>query len=45
VQYLIQYKKDRNKEIVQLETNLNKAQIICKNLQKKQNIKQAKNKV
>jgi len=44
VQYLIQYRKNQNKEIVQLETNLNKARIIYESLQKKQNIKQAKDK-
>ncbi len=41
----MQYKKDRDKEIVQLETNLNKVRIICESLQEKQNIKQAKNKI
>ncbi len=45
MQYLIQYKKDRNEKIVQLETNLNKVRIICESLQKKRNIKQAKNKI
>ncbi len=40
----MQYKKDQNKEIVQLEINLNKAQIICESLRKKRNTKQAKDK-